>query len=78
MSTSPALERIWDDFRRERKAENLPGMKAALAAFDAEYDPATLPRYAPQKQMARRGAMVRAIEKQAAKPTYDSADAGTW
>lgn len=64
--SSPELEIIWGHFKVSQKQADADGMTAALMAFDVEYDntKADLPRYAPQKQMARRGTMVRAIAKQ--------------
>ena len=80
MSTSAMLEGIWDDFRAARKEKDLGRMKVCLKEFDLEYDStkADLPRYAPQKQMARRGVMVRSIELAKIETERDDMDAGSW
>lgn len=65
MSTSATLEGIWDDFKAARKDRDVGRMKLCLKEFDLEYNSTKvdLPRYAPQKQMARRGVMVKRIAR---------------
>ena len=79
MSTSVALENIWSDFTKARKERDVERMKLCLKEFDLEYDSTKvdLPRYAPQKQMARRGAMVKSISRISPKPEYGK-ESGDW
>lgn len=79
MSTSVMLENIWNDFTKARKERDVERMKLCLKEFDLEYDStkADLSRYAPQKQMARRGAMVKSISRIPPELEYGK-EAGDW
>jgi len=78
MSTNATLEGIWDAFKRARKDKDVIGMRLCLKEHDLEYDPTKLPQYAPQKQMARRGVMVRSIEYHGIAKEREKMDGGSW
>lgn len=79
MSVEATLDALWEDFKDARKKPaDLKRMRLCLKEFNLEYNLDRLPRYGPQKHMARRGVMIRSIERVEGQPTFNGTEAGTW
>lgn len=78
MSTDATLEGIWEDFKDARKLKDEARMRMCLKEFDLEYDSTKLPRYGPQKQMARRGVMERSIKTRSRSDAARLFGEGSW